>query len=83
MERDKEKVALVIGGSRGIGRQVAIGLSTNGYYVVVAAKTTSDAYKADPFHLIQIRPNLQSTRLFERSKKQEEMPLLCQWTFEV
>lgn len=49
MKRDGKQVALVIGGSRGIGRQVAIDLSKNGYYVVVAAKTTSDAYEADPF----------------------------------
>lgn len=49
MKRDGKRVALVIGGSRGIGRQVAIGLSKNGYYVVVAAKTTSDAHKANPF----------------------------------
>lgn len=47
--RCRKKVALVIGGSRGIGRQVAVGLSTSGYYVVVAARTTSDAYKANPF----------------------------------
>lgn len=63
-------VALVIGASRGIGRQIAIDLSKNGYagkhesspsiihiyiqctstkcyIVVVAAKTTSDAYNKD------------------------------------
>ena len=33
------KSALVIGASRGIGRQVAITLSRNGYSVGVAAKT--------------------------------------------
>jgi len=37
----EKQVALVIGASRGIGRQVAIDLSQNGYSVVVAAKTTS------------------------------------------
>ncbi|PGH27947.1 hypothetical protein AJ80_00201 [Polytolypa hystricis UAMH7299] len=42
-------VALVIGASRGIGRQVAIDLARNGYAVVVAAKTTSDAAKRVPF----------------------------------
>ncbi|KAL1963829.1 hypothetical protein VTN77DRAFT_7760 [Rasamsonia byssochlamydoides] len=42
-------VALVIGASRGIGRQVAIDLAKNGYAVVVAAKTTSDASKTVPF----------------------------------
>jgi len=36
-------VCLVIGASRGIGRQVAVDLAKNGYYVVVSAKTTSDA----------------------------------------
>ncbi|GAB0134764.1 hypothetical protein EsDP_00003121 [Epichloe bromicola] len=35
-------VALVVGASRGIGRQVAIDLARNGYAVVVAAKSTSD-----------------------------------------
>lgn len=49
MKRNERKVALVIGGSRGIGRQVAIDLAMSGYYVVVAAKTTSDAYKVDAF----------------------------------
>lgn len=49
MERARKKVALVAGASRGIGRQVAIDLSKGGYHVVVAAKSTSDAYKADPF----------------------------------
>jgi NAD(P)-dependent dehydrogenase (short-subunit alcohol dehydrogenase family) len=49
MKRYGKKVALVIGGSRGIGRQVAIDLSRSDYFVVVAAKTTSDAYKANPF----------------------------------
>jgi len=42
-------VALIVGGSRGIGRQVAIDLAKNGYTVVVAAKSTSDAYAASPF----------------------------------
>lgn len=44
-----KKVALVVGASRGIGRQVAIDLARNGYAVVVSAKSTSDAQKADPF----------------------------------
>ncbi|KAM0246244.1 hypothetical protein ACHAP5_004866 [Fusarium lateritium] len=35
-------VALVVGASRGIGRQVAVDLARNGYAVVVAAKTISD-----------------------------------------
>ncbi|KAJ5641748.1 hypothetical protein N7490_005748 [Penicillium lividum] len=42
-------VALVMGASRGIGRQVAIDLSKNGYAVMLAAKTTSDATKTTPF----------------------------------
>lgn len=37
-------VALVIGASRGIGRQIALDLAQNGYAVAVAAKTTSNAY---------------------------------------
>jgi len=34
------KSCLVIGASRGIGRQIALTLSANGYNVGVAAKTT-------------------------------------------
>ncbi|KAL2106059.1 hypothetical protein VUR80DRAFT_7344 [Thermomyces stellatus] len=41
--------AVVIGASRGIGRQVAIDLARHGYRVVVAAKSTSDADKVTPF----------------------------------
>ena len=36
----KMKSALVIGASRGIGRQIAITLSQNNYGVVVASKTS-------------------------------------------
>ncbi|QKX54073.1 uncharacterized protein TRUGW13939_01156 [Talaromyces rugulosus] len=43
-----KQVALVIGASRGIGRQVSIDLARKGYVVVVAAKTTSDASKTVP-----------------------------------
>ncbi|ODH28602.1 hypothetical protein ACO22_03920 [Paracoccidioides brasiliensis] len=42
-------VALVIGASRGIGRQIAIDLAKDSYAVVVSAKTTSDASKTNPF----------------------------------
>ncbi|KAM0204548.1 hypothetical protein ACHAPA_002007 [Fusarium lateritium] len=43
-------VALVVGASRGIGRQVAVDLARNGYAVVVAAKTISDPSNLpDPF----------------------------------
>ncbi|KAJ5591830.1 uncharacterized protein N7459_002199 [Penicillium hispanicum] len=42
-------VALVMGASRGIGRQVAIDLSRNGYAVMLAAKTTSNASQTMPF----------------------------------
>ncbi|KAJ7100149.1 putative Hydroxysteroid dehydrogenase-like protein 2 [Mycena belliarum] len=45
----QKQVALVVGASRGIGRQVAIDLANNGYAVVVAAKSTSDAYSDKPF----------------------------------
>ncbi|KAI1768820.1 NAD(P)-binding protein [Hypoxylon sp. FL1150] len=40
------KVALVVGASRGIGRQIAIDLAKNEYSVVVSAKSTSDARSA-------------------------------------
>ncbi|SPQ25951.1 1d915cc2-9f51-46d7-8162-40b7797944fe [Thermothielavioides terrestris] len=45
-------VALVVGASRGIGRQVAIDLARNGYAVVVAAKSTTppaELEKLTPF----------------------------------
>ncbi|TQS33868.1 hypothetical protein Golomagni_05773 [Golovinomyces magnicellulatus] len=41
-------VALIVGASRGIGRQVAIDIAANGYRVVVAAKTVSDPSKPLP-----------------------------------
>ncbi|KAL0931882.1 short chain dehydrogenase [Colletotrichum truncatum] len=44
-----KQVALVVGASRGIGRQIAIDFAKNGYAVVVAAKSTSDASKTTPF----------------------------------
>ncbi|KAK2875023.1 hypothetical protein FQN49_001842 [Arthroderma sp. PD_2] len=46
---ESKPVALVIGASRGIGRQVAIDLTKDGYAVVIAAKTTSDAAQTVPF----------------------------------
>ncbi|CAJ2510177.1 Uu.00g060770.m01.CDS01 [Anthostomella pinea] len=48
---DVRRVALVVGASRGIGRQVAIdlALAKEGYAVVVAAKSISDAQSAVPF----------------------------------
>lgn len=36
-------VALIIGASRGIGRTIALTLAREKYFVVVSAKTTSDA----------------------------------------
>lgn len=44
-----QPVALVVGASRGIGRHIAISLAANGYAVVVAAKSTSDAAACHPF----------------------------------
>ncbi|KAG4030276.1 hypothetical protein MFRU_012g00220 [Monilinia fructicola] len=44
-----KKVALVIGASRGIGRQIAIDLAKNEYAVIVSAKSTSDATATHPF----------------------------------
>ncbi|RMZ01366.1 hypothetical protein D0862_06390 [Hortaea werneckii] len=44
-----QEVAIVVGASRGIGRQIAVDLAKDGYAVVVAAKTTSDASKCTPF----------------------------------
>lgn len=49
MSTSKKSVALVIGASRGIGRQVAIDLAKERYAVVVAAKSTSDASQVKPF----------------------------------
>ncbi|KAK7418824.1 hypothetical protein QQX98_003686 [Neonectria punicea] len=50
MPSSTKPVALVVGASRGIGRQVAIDLANNGYTVVVAAKSVSDPSKpVDPF----------------------------------
>ncbi|KAL2826945.1 hypothetical protein BJY01DRAFT_262174 [Aspergillus pseudoustus] len=44
-----QATALVVGASRGIGRQIGIDLANNGYAVMLAAKTTSDAQKTSPF----------------------------------
>ncbi|KAM5360099.1 hypothetical protein ACJA88_014944 [Fusarium oxysporum] len=49
MSQLSQPVALVVGASRGIGRQVAIDLAKNGFKVVVAAKSVSDATKTSPF----------------------------------
>ncbi|KAI3337465.1 NAD(P)-binding protein [Xylariaceae sp. AK1471] len=48
---NNRRVALVVGASRGIGRQVAIdlALAKERYCVVVAAKSTSDAQSVVPF----------------------------------
>ncbi|KAK1756163.1 short chain dehydrogenase [Echria macrotheca] len=51
MSTNTKPVALVIGASRGIGRQVAIDLAANGYAVVIAAKSqsTPDPDPSAPF----------------------------------
>ncbi|KAI0866704.1 hypothetical protein F4860DRAFT_454797 [Xylaria cubensis] len=48
---NSKRVALVVGASRGIGRQVAIdlALAKDGYCVVAAAKSTSDARNVSSF----------------------------------
>jgi NAD(P)-dependent dehydrogenase (short-subunit alcohol dehydrogenase family) len=43
------KVALIVGASRGIGRHIAITLAQQNYAVVVAAKTISNASTCTPF----------------------------------
>ncbi|KAJ4144698.1 hypothetical protein LMH87_003571 [Akanthomyces muscarius] len=45
MPPSSKPVALVVGASRGIGRQVAVDFAAHGYAVVVAAKTVSDPSK--------------------------------------
>ncbi|KAK0711037.1 hypothetical protein B0H67DRAFT_494023 [Lasiosphaeris hirsuta] len=45
----EKPVALVVGASRGIGRQVAIDLAANGYAVVVSAKSYSKDANTSPF----------------------------------
>ncbi|TQV99944.1 hypothetical protein V2A60_005362 [Cordyceps javanica] len=45
MAISSKPVALVVGASRGIGRQVAIDFAAHGYAVVVAAKTVTDPSK--------------------------------------
>ncbi|KFA68768.1 hypothetical protein S40285_01236, partial [Stachybotrys chlorohalonatus IBT 40285] len=41
----KQPVALIVGASRGIGRQVAIDLAADGYTVIVAAKSITEPSK--------------------------------------
>lgn len=49
MAASTKEVALIVGASRGIGRQIAIDFAKEGYAVVIAAKSTSDASKTVPF----------------------------------
>ncbi|KAF2666000.1 short chain dehydrogenase [Microthyrium microscopicum] len=65
-----QQVALIVGASRGIGRQVAIDLSKNGYTVVVAAKTVSDASKANPW---PPNPNSQQSTISTVVREIEEL----------
>ncbi|CAF9936546.1 MAG: hypothetical protein ALECFALPRED_006886 [Alectoria fallacina] len=56
-----QQVALVVGGSRGIGRQIAIDLAKNNYKVVVAAKTVSKPSPSSTF--IPPDPNSSSSTI--------------------
>ncbi|PYH49400.1 short chain dehydrogenase family protein [Aspergillus saccharolyticus JOP 1030-1] len=49
MASPNKPVALVIGASRGIGRQIAIDLAKHNYTVIIAAKSTSTPSKDTPF----------------------------------
>ncbi|KAL2259151.1 hypothetical protein VTK26DRAFT_7260 [Humicola hyalothermophila] len=51
------QVALVIGASRGIGRQIAVDLAKEGYAVVVAAKTTTPEAELDKISPFPPNPN--------------------------
>ncbi|OJZ89616.1 hypothetical protein ASPFODRAFT_128153 [Aspergillus luchuensis CBS 106.47] len=47
--RSPNPVALVVGASRGIGRQIAIDLAKNGYTVIIAAKSATSPDPTAPF----------------------------------
>lgn len=47
--KPQNKVALIVGASRGIGRQIAIDLAASGYAVAIAGKTVSNAATASPW----------------------------------
>ncbi|MEX1006644.1 MAG: SDR family NAD(P)-dependent oxidoreductase [Acidimicrobiia bacterium] len=49
--RDRVRVAIVTGASRGIGRQVALGLARRGMAVVVAARTVEPPEAAAPMEV--------------------------------
>jgi len=47
--KTQKKVALIVGASRGIGRQIAIDLAASGYAVAISGKTVSNAYTVSSF----------------------------------
>ncbi|TGZ84575.1 putative Hydroxysteroid dehydrogenase-like protein 2 [Ascodesmis nigricans] len=65
-----DKVTLVIGGSRGIGRQVAIDFAKAGYAVVVSGRSANDASTVAPF---PPNPNSQQSTITTVTREIQEL----------